>query len=144
MINSTNTNANLIINLTALENNYCTLKKAIPSAELGAVVKSNAYGLGIKEIASVLFRLGCIKFFVATLDEGIELRQILPKAKIFIFHGAPSGAEGELIANTLIPVLNSIEQIENWLPYSNYAAALHIDTGMSRLGLTPKECTKID
>ena len=143
MINSGNSNANLSVNLTALEKNYFTLINELPSAELAAVVKANAYGLGVEEIATLLSRLGCMKFFVATLEEGIELRQILPNAKIFIFHGAPAGAEDELVANSLIPVLNSIEQIENWQPHSKYAAALHIDTGMSRLGLSPTECTRI-
>jgi alanine racemase len=82
-------------------------------------------------------------FFVATIDEGIELRQILPNAKIYVFHGALSGTLEELVVNSLIPVLNSVEQIENWLPHANHAAALHIDTGMSRLGLPPEECSKI-
>nr|HIL74454.1 alanine racemase [Rhodospirillales bacterium] len=140
---SANTRASLTIDLAALGKNYRTLTNELSSAELAAVVKANAYGLGIKEVATALSNLGCINFFVATIDEGIELRQILPNVKIYIFHGVLPGTADELVNNSLIPVLNSLEQIENWLPYAEYAAALHIDTGMSRLGLTPQECAQI-
>ena len=125
MINTTYSNASLTINLTALKKNYFSLIKKLSTAELAAVVKANAYGLGINQVAILLSRLGCVKFFVATLDEGIELRQILPNAKIFVFHGAPSGAENEFVANSLIPVINTIKQLENWLPHSEHSAALH-------------------
>jgi alanine racemase len=135
--------ANLTINLAALGENYRTLTGKSQSAKLAAVVKANAYGLGIKEVAATLSREGCTIFFVATLDEGIELRQILPNARIYVFHGVLSGTAEELVAHSLIPVLNSLEQIENWLPHADHPAALHIDTGMSRLGLTPEECDKI-
>ena len=77
------------------------------------------------------------------MDEGIELRQILPDARIYVFHGILTGTADEFVANSLIPVLNSLGQIETWLPYANHTAAIHIDTGMSRLGLTPKDCSKI-
>lgn len=144
MINATYSNASLTVNLTALKKNYFSLNKKLSTAELAAVVKANAYGLGINQVAKLLSSLGCVKFFVATLDEGIELRQILPNAKIFVFHGASSGAEKEFVANSLIPVINTIKQLENWLPHSEHSAAIHIDTGMSRLGLTPDECNKVE
>ncbi len=143
MSHSSYLGANLTINLAALGENYRILTGESSPAKLAAVVKANAYGLGIKEVATTLSGAGCMIFFVATLDEGIELRQILPNARIYVFHGALSGTAEELVANSLIPVLNSLVQMENWLPYADHAAALHIDTGMSRLGLTPEECNKI-
>jgi len=143
MSHSSYLGANLTIDLVALKKNYRTLTDKLLPAKLAAVVKANAYGLGIKEVATALSSAGCMIFFVATLDEGIELRQILPNAKIYIFHGVLPGTAERLVSNSLIPVLNSLEQINNWLPYANHAAALHIDTGMSRLGLTPEECEKI-
>ncbi len=143
MGNSANTGASLNIDLAALESNYRTLADKLSSAELASVVKANAYGLGIKEIATTLSRIGCTKYFVATLHEGIELRQILPNAKIYILHGVSTRTADELIANSLIPILNNLNQIRIWQRYANHAAAIHIDTGMTRLGLTPEECSKI-
>ena len=84
MTKGLNSGAYLTIDLTALKKNYQTLVEKLFSAELAAVVKANAYGLGIKEIATTLSSLGCSKFFVASLEEGIELRSILPNAKIYI------------------------------------------------------------
>ena len=142
MTKGLNSGAYLTIDLGALKQNYQTLAEKLLSAELAAVVKANAYGLGIKEIATTLSGLGCTKFFVASLEEGIELRHILPNAQIYIFHGVVTGTARDLISNSLIPVLNSLEQIKSWQPHINHPAALHIDTGMSRLGLTPEECEK--
>ena len=143
MSHSSYSGANLTIDLVALERNYRTLSGKLLLAKLGVVVKANAYGLGVEEVATALSRAGCMIFFVATLDEGIELRQILPRAKIYIFNGVISGTAQDFVVHSLIPVLNSREQVENWLPYADHAAALHIDTGMARLGLAPEEYEKI-
>ena len=142
MAKNVNSGAFLTIDLAALKQNYQALTEKLSSAKLAAVVKANAYGLGVKEIATALSRLGCSKFFVASLEEGIELRHILPKAQIYILHGVLTGTAKDLIANSLIPVLNSLEQIQSWQPHAKHTTALHIDTGMSRLGLTPEECKK--
>jgi alanine racemase len=139
MSNSSTTSATLTIDLPALKQNYLALSEKLNSGELASVLKANAYGLGVKEIASTLHAAGCQTFFVATLDEGIELRQILPVAKIYVFHGVSSGTSDIFVANTLIPVLNSLEQIQEWQSHKDQVAALHVDTGMARLGLTPKE-----
>jgi len=132
----------LTIDLGALARNYQTLKNQLVSGELAAVVKANAYGLGVKEAALALEKAGCESFFVATLEEGIELRSILPDASIRIFHGVLPGTADDLVAHNLIPILNSIDQIEEWRGQAEHLAGLHIDTGMSRLGLTPVECEK--
>ncbi len=129
----------LTIDLGALARNYQTLKNQLNSGELAAVVKANAYGLGVNEAAQALANAGCECFFVATLEEGIELRNLLPKASIHIFHGVLPGTADDLAAHNLIPILNSIDQIEEWRTQAEHRAGLHIDTGMSRLGLTPAE-----
>ena len=90
MAKNVNSGACLTIDLAALKQNYQALTEKLSSAKLAAVVKANAYGLGVKEIATALSRLGCSKFFVASLEEGVELRHILPKAQIYILHGAVS------------------------------------------------------
>lgn len=132
--------ATLTIDLGALAKNYSILSDQLPSAGLASVVKANAYGLGVKEAAPALQAAGCSTFFVATLEEGSELRQILPEARIYVFHGVLPGTAKELLAHNLIPILNSRDQIEQWQAHADQPAGLHLDTGMSRLGLTPAEC----
>ena len=143
MVTFGKTGAILTIDLDAIKQNYKILSDKLSFAELAAVVKANAYGIGIKEVATALSGLGCTQYFVATVDEGIELRHILPKAKIYILHGALPRTEEDLVSYSLIPVLNSVEQIESWLPYATQSACIHIDTGMSRLGLTPEQCSNV-
>jgi alanine racemase len=132
----------LEVNLPALVRNYAHLASRLHSGRAAAVVKANAYGLGIGRVAPALYNDGCRDFFVATLDEGIALRGLLPfsgeqAATIYVFHGARSGQAKDFLAHRLLPVLNSLEQIAAWNDAG--ACALHIDTGMCRLGLTPEE-----
>ncbi|MBT5429862.1 MAG: alanine racemase, partial [Rhodospirillaceae bacterium] len=68
------------INLSSIRSNYKLLESKLSNSVLASVLKANAYGLGIERVALTLSKAGCNIFFVATLDEGIELRQILPKA----------------------------------------------------------------
>lgn len=138
----------LTINLDAIAANYRLLKKKVSPAKIGAVIKANAYGLGAKRIARHLQTLGCNIFFVATLDEGIQLRLIAPKAEIHVFNGILPGWSAELNKYNLCPVLNSLEQVEDWKNYTksletSLLADLHIDTGMCRLGLSPKDLKKM-
>jgi alanine racemase len=140
MSNSSNAGAILTIDLSALKKNYTTLASKLSSGEIACVAKANAYGLGVKEVATTFSQAGCTTFFVATLEEGIELRQILPAVTIYIFHGVLPGTAKELLTHNLTPVLNSPDQINEWQPHADQAAGLHVDTGMSRLGLTPDEC----
>ena len=129
----------LTVDLGALAKNYRTLREAAPGATCGAVVKANAYGLGVGPVAGRLWDEGCRHFFVATVKEGIELRALLPGARILVFEGVP-GAAASVVAADLIPVLNSIEQIRRWRKRAaGRAAAIHLDTGMSRLGLTESD-----
>jgi alanine racemase len=122
----------LFISLNAIRNNYLRLQKQLGGADCGAVVKANAYGLGLEPVALALQSAGCQTFFVAHLEEGIELREILSEAEIFVFHGVQKGEINQFVAYNLFPVLNNPEQLENW--DAEYPAAVHIDTGMTRLG----------
>lgn len=103
------------------------------------VVKADAYGLGLAPVARALEKAGCDTFFVARLDEGIALRSIVPKARIFVLDGAAPDAVPVLITHRLTPVLNSLADLANWSSSSHRDAAIHIDTGMNRLGLPPDE-----
>jgi alanine racemase len=128
----------VIVDLDALARNYHRLRKAAAPAECGSVVKANAYGLGVGPVARRLSREGCRRFFVATLAEGTELRELLPEARIYVLEGALDGAETQLLEARLVPVLNSLEQVERWARPGR-EAVLHLDTGMSRLGMCAEE-----
>jgi alanine racemase len=107
------------------------------------VVKANAYGLGAAPVAHALLAVGCRRFFIATLDEGIALRDALgPAPEIAVFNGPLPRTAREFVAPRLIPVLNDPGQIESWaaLPAGERPPPLiHVDTGLARLGLSAAE-----
>lgn len=135
----------LTIDLAALSTNYRLLADRAKPARCAAVVKADAYGLGIEAVALCLHDAGCRVFFVAHLAEGIELRALLDDAaaEIFVFNGLLPGEEDLFHRHRLCPVLNDLGQIERYSAFgarnTPQPAALHLDTGMSRLGLPPRE-----
>jgi alanine racemase len=138
----------LTIDLDALAANYLRLRDLAASAECAAVVKADAYGLGMAKAAPVLARAGCRTFFVATLGEAAALRALLPEATIYVFAGLMPGT-GELYrAADLRPVLNSAAEIKEWASFcasrgEQLPCAVHIDTGMNRLGLSADEIDQL-
>jgi alanine racemase len=138
-------NATLTIDLSALAANYRFLVDKFSGRHVGAAVKADAYGIGIERAAQTLYAEGCRTFFVANLDEGVELRGILgPGPEIYVFEGLAEGRAEVFSANDLTPVLNHLGQLATWADHvaaisKPLAAALHVDTGMSRLGLPPQE-----
>jgi alanine racemase len=135
----------LTIDLGAIRANYRLLRSRTGSASCSAVLKSDAYGLGAARVAPVLYQEGCRHFFVAHVDEGIKLRAHLAQdAEIFVLHGAPPGADADFTAHGLIPVLNSLQQIASWRAHAKtlgrtLPAIVQVDSGMSRMGLSPNE-----
>jgi len=125
------------VDLGALARNYAKIARAAAPGLVGAVVKADAYGLGVEAVARRLSVAGCGHFFVATPGEGIALRRILEDPEIFVFDGLCGTSREELIAAGLTPVLNSLEEIRQW--GRTGPAAVQIDTGMSRLGLAPAD-----
>ena len=99
-----------------------------------AVVKADAYGLGVERVVRRLLREGCRRFFVATAAEARELRALAPDAEIGVFEGALAGTVDALVELDARPVLNTLEQVERWRGRGR--ALLHLDTGMNRLGLS--------
>lgn len=141
-------NALLRIDLDAIASNYQALRERSGSAMCAGVVKANAYGLGIEPVAKRLWAAGCRFFFVATLDEAIELRGILDDAQIAVLSCYTQGAEVEMITHQIIPVLNDPSDLHRWRSASRAAARklpaiLHVDTGMSRLGLSPDQLDEV-
>lgn len=136
----------LDIDLSALTRNYKLLASKHAKGNAAAVVKANAYGLGVAEISKALHKAGCREFFVATLEEALELRKILATcnlqlATIYVFHGCRKNEGKDFLEHNLIPVLNSLEQLENWNKANPFA--LHIDTGMTRLGIGVEEAISL-
>lgn len=142
----------LEIDLPALAANWRSLAAETRPAEAAAVVKADAYGLGLAEAAPTLWAAGARTFFVAHLDEALTLRRLLPEASIYVLNGLMAGAEADYLAQGLWPVLNSLEDVSRWrqaLAGAGTAetdpteqgpqAALQVDTGMSRLGLDTRE-----
>jgi alanine racemase len=133
----------LEIDLGAVVANWRLLAAKAALAACAAVVKADGYGLGAAPIARALLAAGCQRFFVATLDEGIALRQALgPGPEIAVFNGPLPGSAAEFVAPHLSPVLNDPGQIEAWagLPAGGRPAAMiHVDTGLARLGLSLAE-----
>jgi alanine racemase len=134
----------LTVDLDALALNYRRLSQQAAPAECGAVVKADAYGLGLSRVAPRLWREGCRSFFVATLGEAEQLRALLPDAVIYAFNGLLPGTAPRFAEFRLRPVLNSAEEIGEWAGFCQSAggrlpAAIHLDSGMNRLGLSPAE-----
>lgn len=134
----------LTIDLAALADNWRTLAAKVAPAECGAVVKANAYGLGIDEAAPALWRAGARTFFVALAEEGVRLRAVLPDAVIYVLGGLLPGNADLLAAAEARPVLGSRAEVEDWAAFcaargADLPAAIHVDTGMNRLGLTVEE-----
>lgn len=132
----------LVIDLDALAHNYRMIAKLAHPAKAAGVVKADAYGLGLEPVAKTLWQEGCRRFFVALPQEGVALRQVLPAAEIFVFNGL-FGAEAASVYGEarLIPVLNSPSDISIWEAYgwddgNSRPCAIHLETGMNRLGLS--------
>ena len=143
-MNSPDSSAGILtIDLAELKRNWQRLKSRLNSADCGAVIKAEAYGLGAGRAIVQLCQAGCTEFFVALIDEGVYLRKVLCdvglKANIHIL-GGPMAAGQTLEEFNLIPVLNSLVDIAFWKEKHPQAPAdIHIDTGMARLGLSPSE-----
>jgi alanine racemase len=135
----------LTIDLEAVAANYRLLARKAAPARVAGVVKADAYGLGMDRIAPVLWREGCRTFFVALPEEGIALRSALPDAEIYVLNGlfGPEAAPA-YVEHALLPVLGSPGDISLWEAYGwdgdvPRPCAVHVDTGMNRLGLTKAE-----
>ena len=117
--------------------------------EVAGVVKADAYGIGLEPVARALVKDGCRTFFVAHPSEGMALRAVLdaarhPDTRIFVLNGLTPGSECVYRSHRLSPVLGSRPEIADWTAFraasqTSVGAALHVDTGMNRHGLTLDE-----
>lgn len=134
--------ATLTIDLGAIARNYRLLAKAVAPAECAAVVKADAYGLGVERVVPALLAAGARRFYVATLEEALVVKTLLPAdAYLAVLGGVVPGAEWQFRAHGIIPVLNSLVEARRWADSLPRGAALvptilQADTGMSRLGMS--------
>ncbi len=138
----------LTIDLAALRANYRKLASLASDAECAGVIKANAYGTGSEAVARALSQEGCKSFFVATIGEALRVRSILADVSVYVLDGLPPDCADLFAAQSLRPVLGSIAEIEDWAAYCQHCrtrlpAAVHIDTGMNRLGLSARDVKAI-
>jgi alanine racemase len=138
----------LTVDLDAIVANWRKLEKTAVPAECAAVIKADAYGCGAGPVARALAGAGCKIFFVATLDEARVVRAAVPQAAIYVLDGFFQNC-GEAYAKIDVrPVIGDLNELAEWDVFCRRSgwtggAAIHIDTGMNRLGLTLTEAQGI-
>jgi len=132
--------ATLTIDLNAIIANWRALND-MSTSETGAVVKADAYGLGAARVARALANIGARSFFVATAEEGADLRQALgPGLEINLFTGHMLGDTDMINDTALTPMINSMDQmIRHMEALPGHRFGIQLDTGMNRLGMEPAE-----
>jgi alanine racemase len=127
----------LTIDLGALAGNWHTLRAQARDAECAAVVKADGYGLGLEPVVETLARAGCQTFFVAHLSEAVRARRTAPGAILYVLNGLLPGTAPAYRDHDLRPVIGSPEELQDWSGAGPFA--LHVDTGMNRLGFMAHE-----
>ena len=139
----------MTVDLAAVAANWHALARRAEGAACAAVVKADAYGLGAAEIGRALSRAGCRTFFVASPEEGVELRRALggAGAEILVFDGDVESGVAHYERHELVPVIGTLEALSAWTRHARghggRRAALMLDTGMARLGLGAAEIATI-
>ncbi len=132
----------ITVDLDAIAANWRFLQDRAGRAECSAVVKANAYGLGLEAAVGALVRAGCKTFFVAHVFEGQQLRALAPEAIIYVFNGLMPRTVPLFLRAKLRPVLGSLPEIEDWSEAtgkSRAPCAIQLDSGMNRLGLVAEQ-----
>jgi alanine racemase len=138
----------LSIDLAAIEANWNKLASITVPVECGAVVKSDAYGCGLGPVTRKLAKAGCRTFFVTDVAEGRRVRAMAPDAAIYVLNGIMPGSAQAFADDLLQPVINSTTELAEWDAFVastswRGGAALHVDTGMNRTGITVEEAAAL-
>ena len=132
------------ISLSQLSENYRIIRNHVgPQRALMAIVKADAYGHGLSEIASTLARIGVDWFGVTSADEGVELRRLGISQPILLLTGFWEGEQSALTDLDLVPAIYSEDQLvtlEAWGQRTGKRRFhLKVNTGMGRLGIHWRE-----
>jgi alanine racemase len=142
------TGGTLTVDLAAIVANWQTLARQLLTVECAAVVKADAYGLGLKPVVATLADAGCKTFFVADVAEARIVRACARDATIYVLHGFTLQCAEAFIDLAARPVINSMTELAEWDAFAadhawQGGAALHVDTGMNRLGVSPEEAAAL-
>jgi len=142
------TGGTLTVDLSAIEANWRALAHQALTVECGAVVKADAYGMGIEPVTATLAKAGCKTFFVADLAEARRVRARAPEAAIYVLNGCTPEGSPTFIELNARPVINSMTELAEWdafIAARNWrgGAALQVDTGMNRLGISADEAAAL-
>jgi alanine racemase len=142
------TGGTLTIDLAAIEANWRALSHKTLTVECGAVVKANGYGLGIEPVTATLAKAGCKTFFVADLAEARRVRSRARDATIYVLNGCSPEDSSAFVEINARPVISSMTELAEWDAFvaaHNWqgGAALQVDTGMNRLGITVPEAAAL-
>jgi alanine racemase len=137
----------LTVDLGAIVDNWRALGRHALPCECAAVVKADGYGCGIEQVAGALAKAGCKTFFVADLTEAQRVRKIAPDPAIYVLNGLQPGTASAYAEIGARPVIGSLVELAEWDAFCSGGwrggAALHVDTGMNRLGITLDEAAAL-
>jgi len=138
----------LTVDLSAIEANWRSLGRRVMPSECSAVIKADAYGCGIEPVAARLSKAGCRTFFVADLGEARRVRAVAPDTTIYVLNGLLPNTAAAFADLRARPVIGSMQELAEWDAFTNAqqwqgGAALHVDTGMNRLGISANEAAAL-
>ena len=133
------------IDLQALAHNFSVARNAAPNSRIMAVIKANAYGHGAVPVSRAL--AGADAYAVASVEEAMQLREAGIRQDIVLLEGVFEPAELELaVTHQLQLVIHTPEQVR-WLETFRSDASLRLwlklNTGMNRLGFSPREALPV-
>jgi len=142
------TGGTLIIDLNAVEENFRTLTRLLLPCECAAVVKANAYGLGLEPVTAKLAKAGCRTFFVADIAEARRVRACAHDVTVYVLNGFLPEAAAAFAKLNVRPVINTLMELAEWDSFVavdgwHGGAAIHVDTGMNRLGISVAEAAAL-
>ena len=131
----------VVVDLAQVRDNWRALAKRVAPAGCAAVVKADAYGLGAERVIPALYQAGCRNFFVATFGEAKAALGYAPGATVYVLDGVLPGSVAEMAQLGARPVMTSLDEARAWAALGTAdapapAAALHVDTGLNRLGMS--------
>ncbi len=138
----------LTIDLAAIETNWRTLGRHATPSECAAVIKADGYGCGLEAVAHRLLQAGCKTFFVADLGEARRLRRVSEQPAIYVLNGLLPNTAAAFAEMRARPVIGSMVELAEWDAFCSAqawhgGAALHVDTGMNRLGISANEAAAL-
>lgn len=138
----------LRVDLDAIRANHAELRGRYRGAVLAAVLKSDAYGMGIAPVAAALAQSGCRDFWVNDLEEAIRLRVAAPVSRVFCLTGLAGADLREFERVGAVPAIYTLAEIQECSRRAQregrrVAAAIQLDTGLGRLGLGPEDVARL-